>query len=146
MAIRAGRAASRVSQLLRHGDGTTISGRVGLLVQRSLVADLGGELAQGSVVVTGTNGKTTTSLLIREWARRLGLLTLANASSSNIFIGLAATLLLAAPERNASPESMRLLGVFEVDEGTLPMALSHLQPSVVVIPISLTTSSGATAA
>jgi UDP-N-acetylmuramyl tripeptide synthase len=120
------------SRTLKRGGGTAASGLVGLWLNPRLIADLASQLGQRSVVITGTNGKTTTSLLISETARAAGLLPLANASGSNLTRGIASALALAVDADGGMDEAERRLGVFEVDEATVTAALPQLQPRVAV--------------
>ena len=126
------KAASSLSRALGKGGGTAVSGLVGLAIEPRLVGQLAPRLGRGSIAVTGTNGKTTTSALLREAARQAGLLPLANASGSNLMRGLASTLAGAAGPFGAIDDAERRLGVFEIDEATIPLALPQLQPRAVL--------------
>ena len=126
------KAAAAASRALGRGGGTAISGLVALRVQPGLVSDLGRGLGRGSVLVTGTNGKTTTSHLIAEIARAAGLEPLANVSGSNLMRGIAGALAMAAGPGGGFGGSKRTLGVFEVDEAVVPHAIEALRPRVVV--------------
>jgi len=120
------------SRTLKRGGGTAAGGLVGLWLNPGLIRDLAAQLGQGSVVITGTNGKTTTSLLISETARAAGLLPLANASGSNLTRGLASTLALAVDADGSLHSAEQRIGVFEVDEATITAALPQLGPRVAV--------------
>ena len=120
------------SRKLRRGGGTAASGLVGLWLNPGLISDLAAQLGQGSIVITGTNGKTTASLLINETARAAGLSPLANASGSNLTRGIASALALAVDVDGGLDEAERRLGVFEVDEATISLALPQLRPRVAV--------------
>jgi len=130
--VWAAKTAALASRRLRRGGGTAISGLVGLGLNPGLVHDLARGLGQGCVLVTGTNGKTTTTRLLSEMARAAGLSPLVNASGSNLMRGLASTLALAAGHDGALDDGERRLGVFEVDEATLPLALAELRPRAAV--------------
>ena len=56
-----GRAAGAISRRLHLGGGTSIAGVVAQRLYPDIVNHLSSQLAYGSVLVTGTNGKTTTS-------------------------------------------------------------------------------------
>jgi UDP-N-acetylmuramyl tripeptide synthase len=129
--VWAAKTAAFASRRLGRGGGTAISGLVGLRLQPDLIADLAPQLDLGCVALTGTNGKTTTSRLVSEAARISGLQPLANASGSNLVRGLAATLAGAAGPDGRLHGTNRL-GVFEVDEATLPLVLPLLEPRAVV--------------
>jgi UDP-N-acetylmuramyl tripeptide synthase len=116
-AVEAGRAAAMASRHLRLGAGTTIGGRVtGTLAPGALE-----ELAAGRqvVLVTGTNGKSTTTALTV--AALGGACT--NASGANVPPGLVAA--LAADDR--------ALAVLEVDELHLPDMVRQVHPYAVVL-------------
>jgi UDP-N-acetylmuramyl tripeptide synthase len=131
-AVWAAKAAARASRVLGRGGGTAISGLAALRIQPSLVAELARDLDLGSVIVTGTNGKTTTAHLIAESARAAGLAPLANVSGSNLMRGIAATLALSARIDGSMNGDKRRIGVFEVDEAALPSVFEAVRPRVVV--------------
>jgi UDP-N-acetylmuramyl tripeptide synthase len=130
--VWAAKGTAYASRALRRGGGTAASGLVGLWLQPSLIADLAGQLGEGCVIVTGTNGKTTTSLLIANAAREAGLDVLANGSGSNLMRGVASTLALAAGPDGQLESADHRLGVFEMDEAAMTLALPHLKPRAVV--------------
>ena len=130
-AVWSAKLAAFASRSLRLGGGTAVGGVTGLRLQPTLVRDLGASLEEGCILVTGTNGKTTTARMIADMARADGLASLANASGSNLMRGIASTLALeAGPAGGLAGE--RRLGVFEVDEATLPAALGDLRPRAIV--------------
>lgn len=124
LATLAGRAAGTASRLTGRG-ATSLPGLVGLKVDPSLIEKRARRLA-GSVVVTGTNGKTTTSRFIGSLLTADGRPLIHNQSGSNLLRGLAASLL----HHRIKPGTW---GLFEVDEATMPEACRRLQPSVVVV-------------
>ena len=120
------------SRALGRGGGTAAGGLVGTWLQPRLIAELASHLGHGSIVITGTNGKTTTSLLVSDTARAAGLEPLANASGSNLVRGIASTLALAAGTDGRLRDAPNRLGVFEVDEATVPLVLGDLNPRALV--------------
>jgi len=132
-AVWSAKAAAGASRALGRGGGTAVGGLVGLSLQPALVRDLAGGLGHGSVLISGTNGKTTTASLVSATVEAAGLQPLANASGSNLMRGIAATLTAAAGPTGRAAAADRRLGVFEVDEATLPYALRDLRPRVVVL-------------
>ena len=82
-------------------------------------------LAAGRTIalVSGTNGKTTTTSLLAAALRSRGPVT-TNATGANLLSGLVTTLAGAGPGEPA---------VLEVDEGLLPKAVEVLHPSVVLL-------------
>jgi UDP-N-acetylmuramyl tripeptide synthase len=80
-------------------------------------------LPAGSVLVSATNGKTTTAAMVAEILG--GRFRLAhNRAGANLVSGVASALLEA---RNAE------LGLFEVDEGALPEVMRRLRPRAVCL-------------
>ena len=130
--VWAAKAAGAASRALGRGGGTAVSGLVALRVQPDIVQDLSRGLGRGCVLVTGTNGKTTTAALVAAIARAAGLGPLVNASGSNLMRGIAATLAAAAGPTGRLAGGNRSLGVFEVDEAVTPAAIEALRPRVAV--------------
>ena len=129
-ALLLGRLAATATQRLGRGGGTALPGLVATRAAPGLTAALARRAGAGTVVVTGTNGKTTTSHLLAAIARAGGLATIANRSGSNLERGIVSAY-LAAGSDGRHPRSERL-GVFEVDEAALPGLLPQLRPRVVV--------------
>ncbi len=127
----AGQTAGFASRALRRGGGTALPGLVAEAIFPDLVAELASQLGSGSLVVTGTNGKTTTARMLAAVASAAGLRPLPNSSGSNLMRGIATALMAEADVRGRLRGEGRL-GVFEVDEATLPQAADALRPRVLV--------------
>src|SRR5262249_3249897 len=98
----------------------------------AMAFELARTLGHGSVLVTGTNGKTTTSHLLSAMASAAGWGVVANRSGSNLMRGLAGSLAAAAGASGRLPGADASLGIFEVDEAVIPAAIEHLRPSAIV--------------
>jgi UDP-N-acetylmuramyl tripeptide synthase len=131
-ALLAGRAAGFASRALRRGGGTALPGLVAEALAPGLAAELASQLGSGSLVVTGTNGKTTTARMVAGIASTAGLQPLPNRSGSNLMRGIATALMDEADVRGRLRDGPRRLGVFEVDEATLPQAVEALRPRVLL--------------
>ena len=131
-AVAAAKATAAVSRRFRLGGGTALPGLVAERIDPDVIRDLAAELGQGSVIVTGTNGKTTTARMLRSIAKAGGLKPVANRAGSNMMRGIAAALVDAADWSGdiASPEQR--LGIFEVDEATLPHVANAVRPRAVL--------------
>ena len=70
LATSVGGAASKVSRLAGRGDGSVIGGVIGLRLEPGLLAMLAQD--RQVVLVTGTNGKTTTTRLVKAALAPLG--------------------------------------------------------------------------
>src|SRR5437899_1451828 len=73
LAVVGGRTAGALSRRLHVGGGTSIVGLVAQRVDPDIIGHLATQLEHGSVLVTGTNGKTTTSAFIATILRRPAL-------------------------------------------------------------------------
>ncbi|HUY22162.1 MAG TPA: MurT ligase domain-containing protein [Acidimicrobiales bacterium] len=121
LAGRASVAVSAASRRLRLGGGSVIGGRVGLLIAPDLLAGL--TVGRQVALVTGTNGKTTTTRLL---AAALGGpdAVATSVAGANLPPGLAAAL-AAAP--------LGVPAVLEVDEGYLGRVAAAVHPAVVAL-------------
>jgi UDP-N-acetylmuramyl tripeptide synthase len=131
-AIAAAKAAAALSRRLKVGGGTALPGLVAQRIDADIVPQMAGRLGQGSVIVTGTNGKTTTARLLRGIVRAGGLRAVANHAGSNLMRGIAAALAESAGLDGRFPAAGRRIGVFEVDEATVPEAARALAPRLVL--------------
>ncbi len=121
VAVQAGLVAAALSRRLGVGTGSIIGGRVTLALDRRALQ----RLAAGRrvVLVSGTNGKTTTSHLIAAAVRTVGPLA-HNAGGSNMSDGVVAAL-ADAPDAGYA--------VIEVDELHLAAIAEAVDPMVVVL-------------
>jgi UDP-N-acetylmuramyl tripeptide synthase len=131
-ALLLGRAAGAATRRLGRGGGTALPGLVAATLAPSLVEALGGQLGQGAVTVTGTNGKTTTTRLLAAAASRAGLNPFTNASGSNLERGIVSSYVEQANGGGALDETAQRLGVIEVDEAAMPAVFTALRPQVAV--------------
>src|SRR5262249_59054110 len=88
------------------------------------------ELTGGAVLVTGTNGKTTTSRLITSLLEGRGKRVVANRSGANLIYGATAAAVAGA---GLDGRLRADWGVFEIDEATLPVAVQEISPAAVLV-------------
>lgn len=131
LAVLAGKSAGLATRALRQGGGTALPGLVAERIDPRLVANLGRTLGCGRVMVTGTNGKTTTSRIIAAAFDAAGTPYIHNREGSNLMRGMASTLLAAAGPLGGIPGAANTAGLFEADEATMPAAVPALQPRVI---------------
>jgi UDP-N-acetylmuramyl tripeptide synthase len=131
-AVVAGKAAGRASRLLGRGGGTAVAGLVAQRIDRRIVSTLAVQAGAGAICVTGTNGKTTTSLMLNRMATAAGLRPLHNRSGSNLMRGVAAMLVEEASLSARIPDAARRLAILEVDEATLPEIVAAITPRAIV--------------
>ena len=122
LATTIGGAAGRASRLAGRGDGSVIGGVIALRLEPRLLAMLAA--GRQIVLVTGTNGKTTTARLIAAALESLGQRVASNAFGANMEAGLAAAL----GQAQDAP-----LAVLEVDEKYLAAVRTATAARVVVL-------------
>ena len=104
--------------------GGTLPGKVGLRIDPQFIADLRGKVRVGSVVVVGTNGKTSVTNLVADAFEAAGRTVICNRTGANMGPGVASALLQARPAE---------WGVFESDELWLARTLPQLRADYVVL-------------
>jgi UDP-N-acetylmuramyl tripeptide synthase len=124
------RAAGALSRVSGRGGGTSLPGKVLLRLKPDAIEVLGGQLERGSVVISATNGKTTTAAMVAGVLRKAGIESVHNRAGANMPGGVAAALADAA--RGGRIAGSRL-GLFEVDEAWLGTVVSALHPGTVVL-------------
>ncbi len=130
LAVTTGKLVGFFSRRLGLGGGTTLPGRVARWVAPTLLSELSAALPEGVVLLSGTNGKTTTSRMLAEMLRGAGKGVLHNRAGANLIEGLTTTA-LAASDWRGRPQAD--LGLFETDEAALPQALAETSPRMVLI-------------
>jgi lipid II isoglutaminyl synthase (glutamine-hydrolysing) len=121
--IVAARAAARLSRLLGAGGGTTVPGKVISALDPDALDRLARRLPLGCVLVSATNGKTTTAAMAREILSPQVRLA-RNGSGANLVSGVTSALLAAKGAE---------LGLFEVDEAALPEIAQRARPRAVCL-------------
>jgi lipid II isoglutaminyl synthase (glutamine-hydrolysing) len=120
------RLARATSRRVGHTGGTTAPGRLLLKASPRAMARMSGQLEAGSVLVSATNGKTTTAAMIAAALKRTGRPLVHNRAGSNMSWGVATALLDAGRERGQ-------LGLFEVDEAWLPAVARDVDPRLLLL-------------
>jgi UDP-N-acetylmuramyl tripeptide synthase len=123
------RAVGAVSRLRGRG-GTSLPGKLLVRMDSSATAELAARLPRGSVLVSATNGKTTTAAMAASIFEAAGISLVHNQAGANMAGGIASTLLDAAGRRGTIAGE---LGLFEVDELWLDRLAGQLHPRVVVL-------------
>ncbi|HLZ29757.1 MAG TPA: Mur ligase family protein [Chloroflexota bacterium] len=129
-ALMAGRAAAVLSRRLGRGGGTVIAGHLVPRIAPGALREVTRSLPNGSIVVSGTNGKTTTTRLISHILSSAGMRPIHNRAGANLLSGLF-TAVAQGTDWQARPRGD--VGLFEVDEATIPSALQHIQPRVLLL-------------
>ena len=128
--ILAARAVGTVARRAGRGGGTSLPGRVLIKLEPHAIAILAGRLAKGSVLISATNGKTTTAAMAASVLERSGTTLVHNRAGANMAGGVASTLLGAARRRGRIDGD---LGLFEVDEFWLDQVAPEVQPRAMLL-------------
>jgi lipid II isoglutaminyl synthase (glutamine-hydrolysing) len=123
------RAVGAVSRL-RGGGASSAPGKVLMRLDPNAIGELGARLSRGSVLVSATNGKTTTAAILAAILERAGVSIVNNQSGANMAGGIASTLLAAARQKG---EIAGELGLFEVDELWLDSLAAQLHPRAILL-------------
>lgn len=81
------------------------------------------------VLVTGTNGKTTTQTLLKSITETAGLESISNSTGANLKRGV-----ISAMIKNIGFSNKKFdIGIFEVEEATLPKIISQINPEYLIV-------------
>ena len=125
LALAAARATAFASRASGRGGGTTLPGRVLTALAPTAPRRLAARLPRGCVLVSATNGKTTTCALLAEVLRGRARLA-RNSAGANLASGIASALAVRAAARAE-------LGLFECDEAALPVIAAQLEPRAIAL-------------
>ena len=118
----------RVLLRLMGRGGTAIPGKVALKLYPGLLRELGRRV--DTVLITGTNGKTTTAGMLRHMLDSTKTPYFSNRTGANLTSGITAEFI-----ENASLLGVprKRLAVIECDEGNVPSAAEALQPKAILV-------------
>ena len=120
---RVARGIGALSRRSGRGGGTTLPGRVLVRMAPDAIERMAASLERGSIVVSSTNGKTTTAGMIAGILEAAGRRPVHNRAGSNMHWGVATALLEQSGDE----------GLFEVDEAWLPRVAPKLRPRLLVL-------------
>ncbi|HVE80786.1 MAG TPA: MurT ligase domain-containing protein [Candidatus Dormibacteraeota bacterium] len=120
----------RLSRALGRGGGSALPGLVALKLNPNIGAKIAATIKSGSVIITGTNGKTTTSKMLVTAIQKEGYTIVANRAGSNLARGIVSTLIEHCDMNGRISEDV---GVFEVDEAAMPEVCRMLQPKLITV-------------
>lgn len=131
--VSAGKSVRDLSRALGRGGGTAPGGRVAPKIDPGVIRGLAAGLGCGCALVTGTKGKTATTRILAGAARSAGQPVVTNTEGSNLLPGIAASLVVSSGRGGVLRPQNAAIGVFEVDQGALPVAIDALRPRLVLI-------------
>ncbi len=129
LAILLGKLIIKLTRLLKIGGGSAAPGLYALNIEPDLVEKLSRKIPK-NIVITGTNGKTTTARMIAHFAKQQDLKIIRNHTGSNLERGIASSLI-----HNSSfmiHDSKFDLGIWELDEAAFNTVAPKLKPDVII--------------
>jgi lipid II isoglutaminyl synthase (glutamine-hydrolysing) len=128
-AVSVAKSVTFIVRLLRLGAASVLPGSIARRIEPRILELLSQQVKNGVILIAGTNGKTTTALLLCTILERKGYRVTHNSTGANLENGLMTALL----------ESTNLLGtlntdyaILEVDENIVPRVLKPLQPRIIL--------------
>lgn len=115
---------SSVSRALNLGNGGTWPGEIAFRFRPDILKLFSAQLKKGSIVVAGTNGKTTTTLMIKRILENQGYTVIHNDSGANLINGIVSAFIQSSSWTGWVDADW---GVFEVDENSLPLVISNFK-------------------
>jgi UDP-N-acetylmuramyl tripeptide synthase len=129
LALFIGKFISKISKRLNLGHGSTWPGHIALKLNPNFVNDVLKQSKTKIILVTGTNGKTTTAKLLQTILEENNQKVFLNASGANLLNGIASSIIL----KSALTGKLYFnYAIFEVDENTLPQIIEKLEPDFII--------------
>lgn len=131
-AILLGKSIHKLTRNLKIGGGSAAPGLYALKIDPQLIEKLITNIPK-NIIITGTNGKTTTARLLSHFAKANGLKVIRNQTGSNLERGIASALIhntdLAGLMRGTCEVS---LGIWEVDEAAFNTVAPKIKPDIII--------------
>ena len=129
-ALAAAKVTGAAIRRLGRGGGTAAPGLVADRIDPDLLGKIAGRLSRGTIVVAGTNGKTTISRMVADILESGGLTVAHNRSGSNMVRGVASAL---AERSTLGGDPRADAGVIESDEAALPEIVRQVRPRLLLL-------------
>ncbi|MGB9780419.1 MurT ligase domain-containing protein [Caldanaerobacter sp.] len=110
--------------------GTSLPGKIALMTDKDIIKKLLSSLEKNKVIVTGTNGKTTTSGLVAHLLSFSGMKVVHNKEGANMRTGIATSLV---KNSNLMGYLKKDAAIFEVDEANLGLLVDEINPNIVIV-------------
>jgi lipid II isoglutaminyl synthase (glutamine-hydrolysing) len=129
LAVGVAKTVTGIVRSLGLGAASVLPGEISRRLHSRLLPLLFEQVSQGVIVVVGTNGKTTTALLLKQILSDRGYTVVHNSSGANLINGLITALLSSADMTGKISADYAIL---EVDENILPLLLQNCQPKYIL--------------
>ncbi|MGK7874141.1 MAG: MurT ligase domain-containing protein [Xenococcaceae cyanobacterium] len=129
LAVGVAKTVTALVRWLRLGAASVLPGEIAHHLHPRLLSLLSEQVTKGVILIVGTNGKTTTSLLLRTILESQGWRVAHNATGANLINGLITALLA---NTNLIGQLNADYAILEVDENILPLVLRDFQPQFIL--------------
>jgi len=129
--VAAAKAVGVLARRAGRGGGTSLPGKLLTRLEPHAIGLLAGRLEHGNVVISATNGKTTSAAMVASILERSGRRLVHNRAGANMAGGVASA--LADASRHGGRELDGDLGLFEVDEFWLGEVVEELNPRALLL-------------
>ncbi|MBU1327265.1 Mur ligase family protein [Patescibacteria group bacterium] len=119
-----------ISRLFGLGAGATWPGEIAITFRPNIARSLASELSDGVILIAGTNGKTTTSLMVKTMLEHIGDSVVYNITGANLLNGVVSSFIHDADWLGGVRAN---IGIFEIDENSLPIMLKYATPKRIVL-------------
>lgn len=134
-AILVGKVISALTRVFKIGGGSAAPGLYALKIDPQIIEKLIKQIPK-NIVITGTNGKTTTAKMLALFAKEEGLKVIRNHTGSNLERGIASTLISSVSFGwklfNPRGWIRSNLGIWELDEAAFNTLALKIKPDVIV--------------
>ncbi|MEH2390607.1 MAG: Mur ligase family protein [Nostoc sp.] len=128
-AVSVAKSVTFIVRALRLGAASVLPGSIARRIEPRLLQLLSQQVKNGVILIAGTNGKTTTALLLCTILERKGYRIAHNSTGANLENGLISALL----ESTTLPGTLDVdYAILEVDENIVPRVLTPLQPRIIL--------------
>jgi len=128
LALLFGKGVRFLSKKLNLGEGSNYPGHIAQKIDPDILKKLNKDSLK--IMITGTNGKTTTASMIAAMLKTKGHELIHNDLGSNLTGGIISSIIM---KTNILGTTKAQFSVFETDEGTVPNIISDIQPQIVVV-------------
>ena len=129
LAVTTAKTVTQLVKTLKLGAASVLPGEISRRLHPHLLPLLFEQVNYGVILVVGTNGKTTTSLLLRKILEDRGFKVTHNSSGANLINGLITALL---KDTKITGKLNTDYAILEVDENVLPLVLKDCQPQYIL--------------
>lgn len=129
LAVCLGKLIFFLTRFFRVGGGSAAPGLYALKIEPDLIPKLVSKIPL-NIIITGTNGKTTTARMLNHLAKSQGFKVIRNSTGSNLERGIVSTLISHSHIPSGKLEFD--LGIWELDEAAFNKVVFNIKPQIII--------------